>query len=251
MEGKLIGTNRYALEQTVRCYDVDSAMRLRPSSFMDYAQELAYLAADAMHFGYDELMREGKAWVLSRMHIVFDDIPHWRDKIELTTWHKGPAGPFYIRDFSLCEDNKVRVRATSSWVILDIRERRMVRSSEVVEMIPESTVCHDNAIEEPAARIMAPKGFEMQLAGSHTVQYSDIDLQGHTNNARYVLWAVDCIGTDVLKEHPVRELTVNFNHETLAGEVVELFICHDGTDYFVEGHSGGHIVFCVKVKLYD
>ena len=39
----------------VKCYEVDSAKRLKPSAFMDMAQEMAYQAASAMKFGYYEL----------------------------------------------------------------------------------------------------------------------------------------------------------------------------------------------------
>ena len=250
MEGYLIGSNRYALQQDVRCYDVDERMRLRPSAFMDYAQQIAYLAAEAMHFGYGDLVREGKAWVLSRMHVVFDSIPAWRDSVRMVTWHKGPSGPFYLRDFSLQDlDGKPLVRATSSWVILDIKQRRMARTAEVVEMIPEDTVCHENAIEGQAPRVMLPKGAEPVLCTRRHVEYSDVDIQGHTNNARYVLWAFDCIGLDTLVNRCVKEFSVNFNHETLPGQEVELRLFQEEEEYFIEGLCEGRQVFILNTKL--
>ena len=112
MEGKIVDKNKYTLSQTVRCYDVDAQMRLRPSAFMDYAQEMAYLAAEAMGFGYEQMIKDGKAWVLSRLNFIFEDTPRWGEQIDLNTWHKGPSGPFYVRDFTITDPatGKVRVR---------------------------------------------------------------------------------------------------------------------------------------------
>ena len=56
---------------TVTCYDTDVAHYLKPGAFMDMAQEIAYVSAQSLGFGYEDLERFGTAWVLSRMHIEF------------------------------------------------------------------------------------------------------------------------------------------------------------------------------------
>ena len=253
MEGKIVDKNKYTLSQTVRCYDVDAQMRLRPSAFMDYAQEMAYLAAEAMGFGYEQMIKDGKAWVLSRLNFIFEDTPKWGEQIDLNTWHKGPSGPFYVRDFTITDPatGKVRVRGTSSWVIMDVAARRMVRTSEVMEMVDPVTQRAEDAIAENAPKVAIPRGVEPVSAGIHVVGYSDIDLQQHTNNARYVLWAMNCIPCSLVKEHPFKEITVNFNHETREGDAVELLVHQDGLTFYVEGVCGGNQVFCVKVNLYE
>ena len=99
---------------------------------------------------------------------------------------------------------------------------------------------------------MIPRGVEPVSAGVHKVEYSDVDLLGHTNNARYVVWAMDCIDYEELKGHPVKEVTVNFNHETRPGEEIVLDkvkkVAEDGTvSYFVEGKTDGKSAFCVRI----
>ena len=130
MTGHITPEMKYVVEQLVPCYGVDGRQRLKPAAFMDMAQEIAYLAAGAMHFGYDELASDGTAWVLSRICFRFLETPSWRDEVSLYTWHKGPYGPFYVRDFSLeGKDGRKLVAATSSWVILDVASRRMMRTT--------------------------------------------------------------------------------------------------------------------------
>ena len=255
MGGKYNEEKKYVMNLEVPCYDVDSNLDMRPASFMDLAQEIAYQAATALGFGYDALQAEGKAWVLSRMHYEFVRHPKWREDIELATWHKGPYGPFYLRDFSLKNSGgELLVKATSSWVILDVVRRTMCRTSEIMEMIPEGTICSDNAVEKPADKVMMPRGVEPEPAGVHKVEFSDIDLLGHTNNARYVVWAMDCIDFEELKTRPVKDVTVTFNHETTAGEEIALekvrIENEDGTlTYFIDGKADGKSAFCVKINM--
>ena len=170
MVGQITPEMKYVVDQLVPCFGVDGGKRLKPAAFMDMAQEIAYLAAEAMHFGYDELASAGTAWVLSRLHFRFVEVPLWRDRVRLYTWHKGPYGPFYLRDFRLCGENGATlVEATSSWVILDVASRRMMRTNEITEMIPESTICREDAIAEPAGKVAMPRGLAREEAGEHLV----------------------------------------------------------------------------------
>lgn len=242
---------KYFQHVDVRSYDADGAFRLKAEAFMNYAQEIAYRAATHLGFGFDELQARGAAWVLSRMHFVFCGSPKWRDSLSMYTWHKGLGGPFFLRDFELLDASGERVVAgTSSWVVLDTSSRRLVRVSQLDGLVTEDSQCADNAIEEPAPKIVFPKGAEGEYAGGHTVSYSDIDIVGHTNNVKYVSWALDCIGYEEVAARGVREVFVNFNHETHPGETVKLFRHHaeDGS-WYIEETVDGKCVASVRVIL--
>ena len=117
MKGALYGTNRYQLVKSLDCSEVDVMQRIRPAAFMEIAQEIAYLAASAMGFGYNQLIGSRQAWVLSRMTFRILDAPRWRDEVTVTTWHKGTAGPFSLRDFIVSDAaGKPLILSTSSWV---------------------------------------------------------------------------------------------------------------------------------------
>ena len=59
---------KFCQDMRIPCYETDAAFCLKPASFMDMAQEIAYWAAQALGFGYDDLQRHHTAWVLSRLH---------------------------------------------------------------------------------------------------------------------------------------------------------------------------------------
>ena len=231
----------------VKCYEVDAAKRLKPAAFMDIAQEMAYQAATAMHFGYEDLIVKNKAWVLSRMHFRFIEAPHWGDEMQILTWHRGAFGPFFVRDFELVgADGKRKAEATSSWVIIDTESRRMARQEDVLPA--EDTACHDFAIETPAEKVMMPRGVEPEYVMTHRAAYSDIDLVGHTNNARYVAWAMDCL--EYAEEGiQVVDVEVVFHKEARPGDEIQLFRASEGGRTFVEGRCKGRQIFCVRFEI--
>ena len=231
----------YRQKIKVPCYDTDAAQLLKPVSFMNYAQELANCHASVLGFGYDDMIRTRTAWVLSRMHIKFLRHPVWRETVNLRTWHKGPERLFYIRDFRMTDeaDKEDLALATTSWLVVNIDTRRLTRDVP----LDESCVCRDNAITPSCDKIVIPADAGRTLVASHTVSYSDIDLNGHTNNAMYLTWAMDVIGCGTTLKKPMKEVKINFNHETRAGEQVELYLSpymKDGNEaYLVEGRAAG------------
>lgn len=240
---------RYTKDLTIQCYETDAAWRLKPASFMNFAQEAAGNHAVYLGFGYDELIANNTAWILSRVHVVFNDTPKWKEDITLTTWHKGLNRLFFLRDFVLTDkEGRERVKATTSWLVLDLATRRLVRDPKLME---DGTVCTDNAIETPADKVQMPKDIEAVHVMDHVVAYSDVDMNGHTNNAMYMQWAMDAVDYDIASTMPVKEFTINFNHETKPGDVVAVYkariIEGEGRRVYVEGKVDGQSAFCVEI----
>ena len=231
----------------IPCYFTDASCRLKAASFMDLAQEIAFWAAQELGFGYDDLQVHHVAWVLSRMRFTVHRAPRWREDTVLCTWHKNTDGLFYLRDFELRDSSGgLLVSATSSWLVLNVETRRLVRDSEDLRALYGDEK-KDDAIAEPAPKIVLPaEGAEK--VGEHVVSYSDVDMLGHTNNARYMVWAMDALGYEAASAGVVRDVCINFNRETHPGETVELFrvAAGEGKTFFVEGRVGGKSAFTVK-----
>ena len=240
---------KYIQNHKIACYDTDAAWRLKPASFMNLAQEAAGNHAVFLGFGYDDLIKTNTAWILSRVHVEFIDTPLWREDITLTTWHKGLNRLFFLRDFILTDkDGKERVKATTSWLVMNLETRRLVRDPGLME---DGTVCTENALETPADKVQMPKDMEPEHVMDHVVAYSDIDTNAHANNAMYMQWAMDAVGYELTSTRPVKWFTINFNHETKAGDAVAMYRAivekEDGLHVFVEGRMAEVSAFCVEI----
>lgn len=240
----------------IPCYMTDCSYRLRASSFMDLAQVMAMEGSESLGFGHDRLGRERKTWVLYRMQFKFLRPVVWKEKVTMSTWHKGQEGLVFLRDYELLgEDGGQSVIGTSSWIVLDTGTREFVRGDSLPECISVEPQCSGSVYDAPARKVAFPRSALLTPAAEHTVSYSDVDFIGHTNNAKYVQWAMDSIDAGFVSSHPVKEVTVNFNKESRLGDVVRIYtvkVQEDGADvFYVEGKAGDTQSFAVRMVFGD
>lgn len=229
----------------IKSYETDIHACMKPYSFMLNAQEMANRHADYLGFGYRDLEAKGIMWVLSRVKVVFNRIPEWNEEVIMETWHKGTDKLFGIRDFKMDSiSGESLAVVTSSWLILNNETRRIQRIDQYLAADDPSINCI-NAIETPAAKLVSPGN--MKFAKKRRVEFSDIDINAHTNNAKYLEWAFDCIDQKVSATMKVKGFEINFNSETRIGEEIDLFINDSENKIFVEGKRGDTTVFQTEV----
>jgi len=216
--------------------------------------EIAGLHAASLGFGYDNLIKEGIAWVLSRVHVKFNRLPVWKEEISIETWHKGSDRLFGYRDFEVLDkDGKEIIIATSSWLLINTETRRLHRINNIME---ENTGDNDvrHAIKEPAERLVSP--LEMEFARKRIVSFSDVDINRHTNNAKYIEWALDCLDLDLVTKMKVTNMIINFNTESRVDDEITFYCAHSGPDtgdsnnksVFIEGKRVDASVFQVFLE---
>ncbi|MBR5856005.1 MAG: hypothetical protein IKY70_01870 [Bacteroidales bacterium] len=214
----------YREESSILWHNVDLRQEIKPYAFLNLTQEIAGNHANRLNFGYNDLKECEQTWVLSRIKVRYNNYPKWQDKITLETWHKGMQSLFGLRDFALLtEEGSQAIVATSSWLIMNSKTRRIERDNNFYnnpEILKQANP--RNAIEEPCDRLKSQK--EMELKGEHIVKYSDLDALGHTNNAKYAEWTTDCIDSEILENYRIKEFQINFNAETRLGEQIELWL---------------------------
>ena len=208
------------------------------------AQQMAVKGAQLLPFNDTALLEKGCVWVLARMKAIFDRVVPFDTQIRLDTWHKGQQGLYFLRDYTLSDHQGVAVRSTSSWIVMNVQTRSLSRDEDVMKLLSVAAQSSDNAIEQACSKIIMPRGAEVSLIGKHRVRYSDIDKNGHTNNVKYTVWALDSLPSELVMGKRLKELSINFNKEALLDEEVELFHCikEDGA-HIIEGKSEGHQVF--------
>ena len=57
---------------------------------------------------------------------------------------------------------------------------------------------------------------------SRSVCYTDLDCNGHMNNARYLDWIDDLLPSDFHRDHPVKDFTLCYLNEAREGQPMEL-----------------------------
>ena len=228
------------------CYDTDHNGEFKLFAFMNHAQELANIHASNLGFGYETLVEKNAAWILSRFHVKVITYPGWKENLSIETWHKGDDKLLGFRDFHAYNNNgETLILATSSWLIIDMESRRIQRIRNILG--EEYKGAERNAIEESAPKLHSPE--TMDLAGEKIVVLSDIDINRHTNNAKYVEWAIDFIDPDIIDKRPIKEFIINFNHESTLHQKISIYRKYDENSIFIEGKLQDTSVFQILFTI--
>lgn len=198
--------NIYEQKFHIYSYLVDSDLSLTLPHLMCLLQEVAWAHSNKVNVGWDFLQSQNMFWALTKFYLKIHRFPKWEETISIRTWAKAVQLIIHPRDFEvLDEQGNVLIAATSEWVILDktdFRPQRNVFDNES-KMIEQR-----EAVE---GRI--PKIPKVHLAENVTFQpvvYSDIDMNQHVNNTRYLMWAINHYPVDFLSTHEVSECCIHF-----------------------------------------
>ena len=237
--------------RNITCYETDAAWNLKPYAFMNLAQEIASQDALGLGFGYEQLIKKQTIWVLSRVTVKILRPPVWREPVVMETWHKGENGIFWLRDFLIRNRDETEdlVQATSSWLIIDVKTRRIQRPQHILDAFFLKEKATRHAIAAPCEKIPVP-GTVPQYVESKKVCPSDIDFNHHTNNARYIEWAMDCLDAELVTKHSVEGFQISFNAESRLSETVDLFVAETAPlNCYIEGRKGDKNVFQVQISF--
>ncbi len=228
--------------------EADSKKNYKIYSFLCATQEIANNHATSLNFGYNQLINDNCAWVLSRLKAQYITSPKWQEEVNMSTWHKGVNGIFSIRDFVITNQSGTLIKCTSSWLILNLESRKIQRIDRFLGDLTTSSSVKESAIECPCEKLTPPS--DMRFVRKKEVLYSDIDFNLHVNNAKYMEWALDCIDAKIMIEQDTSEFQINFNHEAKIGDIIDLYIGKvSENDFFIEGKNDNNNIFQTIIKL--
>jgi len=234
--------------QKIHTYEVDSANRLRTSAIFGFMQEAASNSASELGWGYDELIKDGLFWVLSRIKIVISEYKHVGEDILVETWPKQVEGIVAHRDFKIQDiGGSVIGLATSSWFLIDANTLRPVKTDVLKRKIPHFG--EEPALAESLAKIMEPS--EKIWKYKREIRYSDIDIIQHVNNTKYVDFIMDSFPIEVHQEKKLSSLQINFVNELKFGDQLDVYQAvqrDDESKVYVDGlNQSGKKIFQAEV----
>jgi len=227
----------------VHTYEVDYNNRIKVSAIFNFMQEVAIEHARLLHSTYEELMDRGLYWVLVRARLELTGIPMINDKVRLETWLKGKNKLYYQREYLIYNaQNKIIGQATTDWVIINATTKHLQRKNIFEE---ESKYYLDKqAVKQSLFKIEDISIKE--LAYFREVRYSELDINCHVNNTRYIDWIMDAFDQNFHTNKNLKSLQVNYKHQSKWGEKVKILKGQTKTDnFYVEGitEESGYKVF--------
>ena len=236
----------YEEELILRTCNCDFQGVWRPSAILEAMQEAAGAHSELLGCGRNALLQKNTVWVLSRSEVHMEEYPGIGDRVVLQTFPMANRRWFFPRYFLFKnEAGKVLGRAGTLWVLLDVATRRMLPPGDVRALMPDNSDL--TAPLGLPATVEAVPG-EERLLRRHP-QYSDLDVNQHVNNTRYADWACDALGVDVMREHCLETLLVNYDAEVRPDQEISLRVTRSGLEYRVAGYHGDKLHFELGGRL--
>ena len=208
--------------------DVDAFLELKISSMFVMLQDAATEHAELLGVGKSETIDKELFWVISRYSVSIIKMPKYLDTVVVKTYPGDDLKFIFPRYFQIeDEQGHVLIKASSTWCILD-------KATHSVQMNPfegrKLPVEHHEG-EEPLPRKVMKD--EVRVVDRRIVRYSDIDLNSHLNNTKYIDYFMDTKSLDFYKSHRIKHITINYEKEMLYGDEVVLMSNEKENEYMV------------------
>ena len=154
---------------------------------------------------------------------------------------------FFPRYFVFRDEEGAQVGAAGTlWVLFDLEKRCMVAPGDVAGAIPDnSDLTPPLGVPGPVPRLTTGGTLE----SARTPVYSELDVNGHVNNARYADWLCDALGLEIMREYRVKTMRLSYAAEIRPGQAMELRLTRDGLAYHLTGSHEGKTHFEIGGEL--
>lgn len=201
----------------IRSFEMDFRRRASIQVLCGFFQETAGNHVDDLGIGIETLIAQGVTWILSRFHVQVLRYPLWKERIRIETWASDVYSFNALREYQVFDaQDQVIAAASSLWLILDINSRHPVRMPE--HMLAMKFKERGRAVADPFDTIWRPT--QVDCEKRFAVRMSDLDLNQHVNNVRYVVWSVETVPQEIWETHQLSEIEVSFRAECVYGDVI-------------------------------
>ncbi len=225
-EYELCRLNRY-----IPFYDCDYKKRLRLSSILKYAAEIAGYDYTQKGFSHKYLWDNQMVFLLSRVSLKIEEYPLHSQDLTYETWECGKKGALFLRGVDFISENKTKISYQSGWVLANPITRKMLRPSAFNQDMPQIM---DRTITAPSLDKIVAKN--LLKIDEHKVRYSDIDPNGHIYNAVYADICDDILSKEDF-ERDIDTFKINYISEAGMGEKLCLYQQKEGNSIIVVGKS--------------
>ena len=172
-------------------------------------------------------------------------MPQLGEQIDVCTWPGEVKLGMYSRRYVVFDaGGKELLKTSSLFMMIDESTRKMIPPNQLPQELAEIVMEGQPIL--PKQRIKFP---ELPLVQIHTVTESEIDKNGHVNNAYYINWAYELLHKEYVLNHPLKYFWVQYSKELVKDQAVELQHTMVDREFFVKGAVGSDISFLVKMDF--
>ncbi|MCF6515666.1 acyl-ACP thioesterase [Lactobacillus sp. S2-2] len=205
----------YEEKHHVNYYECNSNEEVNLSMVLELINLASQNHGETLNQTNKAVQKIGVTWVVVQYYMEIKRLPKIKEDIILKTESTSYNKYFADRKFWIKDENRNDLVVIDSlWVTMDMETRKMVKippevvlpfRGEEVKRIPK------------LPKIKRKDENINELKKSYHIRFSDIDWNGHVNNANYIEWMVDVLPFTTLKEYVPTKVNIKFEDEVKYG----------------------------------
>lgn len=231
----------YTEKKKLLADDVTMFRNLRPSVLFRWLQEISIAHTEELGAGRTKTLDKGVLWVVARVKLEVSRMPVYDEKVTLKSWAGDTMRVLFPRHYVI-EDEKGNaiVRASAMWLLMDAKERRLAFPDQYGVVVPGTK--EDGELSLPMGVSLKEQKEKKQFV----VTYSQVDINKHMNNSKYLDEMEDVLGGEYLENHELATLEIEFKSEIKLSSQVTLAYTVDGDNLEMIGYVSD--VPCFELK---
>lgn len=198
--------------------------RMQPAAILEIFQDLAISHAEELGIGRAAMLEKGVVWVVIRTKLEVLREPKYNTVVTARTWPHSLSKFSFIRDFTIRdEEGELLVKATQEWVLMNFETRRFSSAKDVYqgpEDFDEARAFDRKPRKLPDFEVDGPPALVTAAA------YTDIDVNGHVNNAVYPNFVMDALNPG--PEGSIRTFQIDYRHEVFPDVPLSMHVRREG-----------------------
>ncbi len=232
---------KYSKEYAITFRDTDKNGNLRMNSLVDFMQDIARQDATALGVDFEQT-NKNYYWIIIRTQINMICTPKIDEIIRIETFPSGTEKLYAVREFHIYDQNDQKLGSIIGYYLM--MEHGNPRPVNIKKALASSAF-HTEYTGEKIEKLM-PSNDQVEKELTRRVYSSDIDGNGHMNNAHYIRWCFDMYETSELDSHTTSSFQIQYMKEVLEGEWISLTRYRDG---YIVGECENTIHFIAKIEF--
>ena len=231
----------YETNDNIRAYEVGFNGKLLLSGVLVRAQEVSEDHGVATGIGREDLIgSRGLCWMILHMRFEADRYPKIADKVKTRTWAYVKGRTAVHRNYVLTSpEGESYFRGSSEWVLYRLNDRKLALPKAIADLWHEEKRIEDLAEDTPRQRAFA----DTEPFVSHTVTFTDCDMNRHMNNVKYLDTVIDSYPLDFVLTHEIAVFDVTYVNQAAPGEQLDIRKREEGDTHFISAFVGDRNIF--------
>ncbi|XP_038890785.1 palmitoyl-acyl carrier protein thioesterase, chloroplastic-like [Benincasa hispida] len=225
---------------SIRSYEIGADRTASIETLMNHLQETALnhvKTAGLLGDGFGstpEMCKKNLIWVVTKMRIMVDRYPTWGDTVQVDTWVSASGKNGMRRDWLVydCKTGDTLTRASSIWVMMNKETRKLSKIPEEVRIEIEPFFMNTAPVIEDDGRRLPKIDDDTAdyVRTGLTPKWSDLDVNQHVNNVKYIGWILESAPPPILESHELSSITLEYRRECGRDSVLQSLTAVTGMD---------------------